>query len=347
MRQLLLQKILISCLLLVLVGCQEPTQKQVDSPLASSPAQKPADPNLPPPEIQFENISLDFGQVGPATMQTRELKFKNVGEGPLVIKDVLLCCGVVAETDKREYAPGETGTFKIDFQAPGSVGVFERKPVLYTNDPVNPEITFLLTCDVVQKVVWDPEKIKMLLNAENAACPKLTIKCIDEQPFAIIGVRSTGNCVTADYNPTVKKTEHVLDLKVDIDKLPEQMYGEIVVKMNHPEGNIATIFFDVVPKYTLSPKPLYLYRMQEGESQKATIKIINNYKDDIEIESTSSKENTIKLVNKKKDEFDYELQVEVTPPPITDGEIRFNDIFYINLSNGEQLALKCTGYYED
>ena len=132
-----------------------------------------------------------------------------------------------------------------------------------------------------------------------------------------------------------------------MDKLPEQLYGEIVVTMNHPEGNIATIFFDVVPRYTLSPKPLYLYRMKPGEPQKATIKIINNYKNDIQIESTSSKENTMKLINQKKDGFDFELEVEMTPPPIRDGAIRFNDIFYINLENGEQLALKCTGYYAD
>ncbi len=218
--------------------------------------------------------------------------------------------------------------------------------MIYTNDPLNPKVVFDLYCDVVQKVVWEPGKIKMLLNVENAACPKLTIKCIDGQPFAITGIRSTNNCVTAEYNPTVKKTEHVLDLKVDMTKFPENMFGEINVQMNHPEGNIATIFFDVVPKYTVSPKPLYMHRMKANVPQKQIIKIINNYKDNVEIKSTSSKENYVKLINSKKDGFDYELEIEMTAPPAAEDVIKFTDIFYINLSNGEQLAVTCTGYYE-
>lgn len=328
------------CTILMNGGCHEPDKPQTS-------VQTPSVPNTPPPAIKFEETEFDFGQVGPGTMLTKEVKFQNTGKGILIIEDIVVCCGVGANTDKEQYEPNDTGILTIEFQALGEIGTFEKeKPVIYTNDPENPEIVFKLTCDVVQKVFWEPEKIKLLLNAENAACPKLTIKCIDGQEFAITGFTSTGNCVTADYNPTITKTEHVLDLKVDLDKLPEQMYGEIRVKMNHPEGNIATISFDVVPKYTLSPKPLYILNIKDNKPQRATIKIINNYKDDIEIESTSSQENYVKLIDSKKIRFDYELEVEVTPPPAKEGTIKFTDIFYINLTNGEQIALTCRGYYD-
>lgn len=336
------------CMAFVLTGCQEPTKSGNTSQTQTTTSPKTAVvSDTLPPAVKFDETELDFGQVGPGTLCEKEIKFHNTGKGSLKITEIVLCCGVVASTDKEEYEPNETGILKIEFQAPGAIGVFERQPVVYTNDPVNPKITLSLSCDVVQKVVWSPEKIKLLLNEENAACPKLTIKCIDGQPFAITGIRSTGNCITADYNPTIKKTEHVLDLKVDNDKIPEQMYGEINVSMNHPEGTIATIFFDVVPKYTLSPKPLYIFHMKENVPQIATVKIINNYKDDIEIKSTSSREGTVKLIDsEKKNGFDYELQVEITPPPATKDSLRFTDIFYINLTSGEQLALTCTGYYE-
>ncbi|MBN2590583.1 MAG: DUF1573 domain-containing protein [Sedimentisphaerales bacterium] len=343
MRQLWIKTIIICCAFFVLFGCQEP-QKPVNT--IKTPEANASAPNTLPPVIEFEETELDFGLVGPGTSCEKEIKFKNTGKGILKINEIILCCGVMASTDKEQYEPNETGILKIEFQAPGAIGTFERQPIVYTNDPVNPQITINIFCDVVQKVVWEPEKIKLLLNEENAACPDLTIKCIDGQEFAITGIRATGNCVTADYNPTIKKTEHVLDLKVDMEKLPEQMYGEISVKMNHPEGNIATIFFDVVPKYTLSPKPLYFHRMKANEPKKETIKIINNYKDDIEIESTSSKEKCVKLIEYKKNGFDYELEVEMTLPPAAEDAIKFVDIFYINLTNGEQLAVTCTGYYE-
>ena len=85
---------------------------------------------------------------------------------------------------------------------------------------------------------------------------------------------------------------------------------------------------------------------EENEPKEETIRILNNYKNDIEIESTSSKENTVKLIDTKKEGFDYELTVEVTPPPKKDDVIKFTDIFYINLTNGDQLALNCTGFYD-
>lgn len=344
MKQSWMKAAIICCVFFVLSGCNE-TQKTTSITDTTASVKTQSDPNALP-VIEFDETEIDFGQVGPATSCEKELKFKNTGKGLLKINEIVLCCGVIASTDKKQYEPNETGILKIEFQAPGAIGTFDRQPMVYTNDPVNPEITINLFCDVVQKVFWEPGKIKMLLNIENAACPKLTIKCIDEQPFAITGIRSTGNCVTADYNPTVKKTEHVLDLKVDMEKLPEQMYGEINVKMNHPEGNLATISFDVVPKYTVSPPLLYIHSMKANVPKTQIIKIINNYKDDVEIESTTSKEKRVKLIESKRNGFDFELEVEMTVPQAAEDVIKCTDIFYINLSNGEQLAVTCTGYYE-
>ena len=52
------------------------------------------------------------------------------------------------------------------------------------------------------------------------------------------------------------------------------------------------------------------------------------------------------MIDYNKINDDYEINVEIIPPPATKGELRFNDIFYINLDDGEQLALNCMGYYK-
>ncbi|MBN1974711.1 MAG: DUF1573 domain-containing protein [Sedimentisphaerales bacterium] len=329
--------IAIGCIMLIFSGCQEQTAK---TPEVLS------EPNALSPRIQFEETKLDFGQVGPKAINTKELKFKNAGQGILKIIEIVQCCGVFAESDKKEYEPGETGILKVEFHASGVIGIIEKEPIIYSNDPVNRKITLSVKAEIMQKVVWEPENIKLYLNEENAACPKLTIKSVDGQEFAITGIRSTGNCITADYNRAVKKTEHVLDLKVNVEKLPEQLYGEINISMNHPQGESAAIPFNVVPKYKITPNVIILNNLIMNESKKEEITIISNYKEDFEIESSSSENKTIKMIDFNKIENGYKLNIEIIPPPITKGELRFNDIFKINLKGGEQLALTCVGYYK-
>jgi hypothetical protein len=346
MRQFWLNTIITGCFFLVLSGCQEPAKTENNSAKSIHKTSGQSEPNKPA-TITFKQTEVNFGQVGQGTNCTKELKFANTGQGILKITGIGQCCGIFAKTDKEQYAPGETGILKIKFQAPRAVGKYDRQPIVLSNDPLNPELALNLIIEVVQKVVWEPEEIKLLLNKENAACPKVTIKSVDKKKFAITEIKSTGNCVTADYNPAVKKAEHVLDLKVDMDKLPEKRYGEINVSMNHPEGNNATIFFNVVPKYTISPNSASFLIDRENKTQTKLVKIINNYEADIEIESTSSREKTVKLIDERKVKNYYELTLEITPPVNAGDSYSFTDIFYISLKSGEQLEIPCKAYYID
>ena len=346
-KNLLLTMIITGSALLVFSGCRE--QSQVQEPTQTTAQVSPpvkSEPNAMAPMLKFDETSLDFGKIGPGTITTKVLTFHNDGNDVLEISEISQCCGIVAKLEKTKFYPQETGTLTIEFHASGVVGTLERKPIIYSNDPVNPEFTLYVKAEIVQKVVWEPETIRLFLNEDNAACPKLKIKALDGREFAITGIRSTENCITADYNPTVKKTEHVLDLKVDKDKIPQQMSGEIDILMNHPQGDFAAIFFSVVPKYDFARKPLIVWDLMPNEPVKKTIKIINNYKEDIQIESTSSKENTVKMIDYKKlENGDCEVNIEITPPSKGDKD-RINDIFYINLKGGDQLALNCMEYYK-
>ena len=301
--------------------------------------------NTLPPKIVFDETLVDFGKAGPNTKLKKELKFHNAGKGVLQIYEITQCCGVFAYVDKDQYEPGEDGILTFDFTPPGVIGLFERNPTVISNDPINPELVLDLKVDIIQIVVWDPVNIKLFVDEENGACPQLKIHSIDNKAFAITGLRSTGNCITADYNPLDKKTEHILDLKVNMEKIPESLAGTIDIMMDHPNGNIASIPFNVIPKYEFSPKPVYEFDMKENQPRVITIKLINNYKKDISIVSTSSREKTIELVDYKKTGDDYEINIKITPPPQKNGELRFNDMFYVDLSDGEQLALSCMEYY--
>jgi hypothetical protein len=334
----------------IICGCQE--QNKIEKPdnaakttaITEKPAKAVTDSKLTP-TIKFAETALDFNQVGPGTITTKELKFQNTGEGVLKISEISQCCGIVATNDKEQYQPGETGTLTIEFHASGTIGVLERQPIVFSNDPKNPKVQLHVKAEIVQKVVWEPEKFKLILKEENGACPKITIKSLDGQEFGITGIRSTGNCITADFNPKNKKTEHVIDLKADMKKIPDETQGIINISLNHPLGDTAIVYFEIVPKYELSPRQIIEFHLKENEPITKQVKIINNYNEPFEIVSTSSKENYMKLIDSKKINNDFELNIEIKPPAVNDKR-RFSDIFYINLSNGEQLALTCTGYQD-
>jgi hypothetical protein len=331
---------------LMFSGCQEQTQTVKQTTIKPVPGEKYA-PNKPHPVLIFDSNSLDFGKVGLGTVTAKELKFHNAGKSTLKISEVTQCCGFVIKMDKEQYEPNDTGILNIEFHATNTPGVVERKPVVISNDPKNPKITLIVKAEMIQKVEWEPKTLKLFLNEANAACPKLNIKSIDGQAFAVIGIRSTGNCITADYNPQLKQIEHTLDLKVNIEKLPKELYGKVEVLLNHPEGNLADVSFDVVPKFSFNPNIMIIYKVKANIPQKEKVKLINNYKENIGIESTSSKENNLKLIDYVTIKDGYELNLEITPPKNNNKELRFTDILYVNMKDGTQLALTCIGYYAD
>ncbi len=338
----------ILALIMLNSGCQE--QAKVEEKLKPTPtgdeelATVVYDPNQPSPKMKFEKVTLDFGKVGPATKSNGEFKFTNTGDEILKITKVSQCCGVVTKMEKDEYAPGESGTLKVTYNAPAVTGRQMRQLVVHSNDKINPGVRLTIRAEIVAKIACDPNKLKLSLDEENAGCGKLTIKSLDNQPFAIKGIRSTGNCITADFDPTVKATKFVLDLKVDMEALEKNQKGSIDFNLTHPEGKIAYVRYDVVPEYTTIPQMLIVFNAVPHKTVLRKVLILNNYKEDFEIESTSSKNNAIKVINKSKVNNGYQFEVEITPPE-QDKQLRFTDVLNIDIKGGEKKSIICNGYY--
>jgi len=298
------------------------------------------------PEIKFEKMICDFGEVGPSAKQTGELKFTNVGEGLLEITKVGNCCGVFTKLDKMEYEPGESGALKVEWTSGPGEMTFTRQLVVHSNDPNTPATNLTIKAKVVLQIAWEPKRLKLFLDEENAGCSNITISSLDNQPFSITGFKSTSDCITADYDPSVKATKYVLELKVDIEKLQKSLKGGINISLDHEKGNFAVVLFSVLPKYTVNPPLLIIFNAEPNKPIVRKISVLNNYGKDFEIESVSSKNDIVamKLLEQKKLRNGYQLDVEITPPA-DEGQPRFTDEFSINIKGGESLSIKCNGYY--
>ncbi|MHC4542869.1 MAG: DUF1573 domain-containing protein [Planctomycetota bacterium] len=313
----------VGCMLLLQGGCQEQ-------------AKSPPKAGGPSPKITFEKMVCDFGEVGPNTLNTNEVKFTNTGDALLKITKVERCCGVVTKLDKTEYAPGESGVLKVEWKSGPLPSKFTRQLAVRSNDPNNPQVSVGIRATVVPKVVAEPSTLKLFLDEENAGCPEITLRSIDDRPFSVSGFKSTADAITADYDSSVEATKFVLQPEVDQEKLQKNLKGRINIELTHPEGKAVSLLFDVLPQYTVSP-PLIIIFDAKPETPTVT---------DFEIESLASKSGTVgvKLQQQQKISNGYMLDVEITPPPAGE-KIRFSDTLTLNLKGGTKLSITCNGYF--
>lgn len=352
-RNYLISALVLSSVLLFQLGCQEQAtliEKPTTTPEAAvvaTPQKAEAAPvglDKATPKITFENIVYDFGKIGlGAKRKIAEFKFTNTGDGLLRIEKVEKCCGVVTKLDKTEYAPGESGVLKAEYQAsrPG----LDRK-ILYvkSNDKTKPRIALTLKAEVVSKIAIAPKRLKLFLGEDNAGCSKIVVSSLDNQPFTITGFKSTADCITADVDSSVEATKFILEPKVDMEKLNNNLKGHVDISLTHQEEKTAEILFDVLPKFTIIPPLILAFNAEPQKPIVRRISVLNNYGGNFEIESALSKDNTVKVLSREKIRNGYQLELEITPPPAEDNT-RFSDVFVVKIKGEDELRLVCRGFY--
>jgi hypothetical protein len=301
-------------------------------------------------KIVFDKTVLDFGNLSPGGSAKGQFTFKNNGTGVLTITKVSECCGVVSSLDKTlpaSYQPGESGVLNIDFSGSVQIGKFSRNPIVHSNDPVRPAFNLTVQADIAQVVVWEPASIKLFSTEDNAGCPKLTIRSLDNEPFSITKFQSTSNCITAKFDPNIKASEFVLEPKVDMEKLSTNPKGTVTIEMNHPKGNVAYISFDLLPEFSISPTVLNNWFDEPLTPMSKSIAVKSNGGKDFEIESVSSEDKTITLKNIIKTDIDktrsYRIEIEITPPVPSSGSTSNldtpTDVLTIKIKDGPSLAV--------
>lgn len=74
-------------------------------------------------QFEFASAEYDFGDVNQGETVEYLFDFKNSGEIPLIINNVLTTCGCTApEWPKQPIKPGETGQIKIAFDSSSKIG---------------------------------------------------------------------------------------------------------------------------------------------------------------------------------------------------------------------------------
>lgn len=299
------------------------------------------------PQIKFEKTVHDFGEVSPSKRYTCEFKFTNTGNELLKITRVTKTCGCTPYTlEKKEYKPGESGVLKVRYHSSNKAGKVTRLLAVHSNVKNMPKVGLRVKANIVIKVVHEPETLNLLLKKENAACPAIKLKSVDGKPFSIEKFLPSHNCMTADFDPNVKATEFTLQPKVDMEKLNNNLDGRLLIWLTHPDCSSVTIYFKALPEFKTSPSRLFVMNSRPSKPAERTIWLLNNYNENFEVESTSSKEGTVKVLSEEKDKERYKFVVRITPPVPKNNAKTFKDEFYINLKGRqEKITIEISGFY--
>jgi hypothetical protein len=96
------------------------------------------------PEITFDKLVHDFGNVFQGDKTEYDFKFTNTGKEPLIISDVRSSCGcTVPEWPKNPILPGGSATIKVKYNS-NIVGQINKQVTIVSNaanSPINLRIT--------------------------------------------------------------------------------------------------------------------------------------------------------------------------------------------------------------
>ena len=223
---------------------------------------------------------------------------------PLKITEIKKCCGVVAKVDKKELEPDESGVLAVTYTSGRTPNKMRRNLYVSSNDAKTPQVTLTIAAETVLRVRWEPRNLKLLLKDANAECPKITLTSTDGTPFSITGFRSMGNCLTADFDDSVRATEFVLEPHVNVEKLEANRFGRVNITLAFASPKATretvTVIYQTRTRFTVMPSMLIVFYDRPGEPVSKSLWIANNYGEDFEIESTGSKEGHIKVLSQKK-----------------------------------------------
>jgi hypothetical protein len=320
-----------------------------EPPAAGGPAQPAAsaDSNQGVPIIFFEKTTHDYGRISPGSANYCEFKFQNKGAGILKIADIGKTCGCTASTlEKKEYAPGEEGTIKVQYTADSGSGARTRNLYVFSNDPNTPKVELTIIAFLVQKVVCEPERLDYTLKGDKAGLAELTIRSVDEKPFAITRFEATANAVTAEFDPNQKATKFVLQTKIDLQKMGNSTNGRIEITVTHPELSSISVPFSVLPRFSVDPPAINVLNAEPAKAVQRELWLLNNYGEDFDVKSATSKEGAIKVVSQEKVGNRYRFNIEITPPKAKNDLRMFMDTLSINTKDGAKIDVACRGFYQ-
>lgn len=120
--------------IVLMTACQNQAQEKSAATNDAGTAATVSDDPKNNTTVQWIDSSLDMGKINEGQKLEVAFRFKNTGNKPLVIKQVLPSCGcTAADVPKEPIAPGQEGVIKGVFDSSGKPGMNNKTMTVFTN----------------------------------------------------------------------------------------------------------------------------------------------------------------------------------------------------------------------
>lgn len=84
-------------------------------------------------EFKFEQETINYGKVEQSSDGVRVFEFTNIGDAPLLIKDIKSSCGcAVPQKPEKPIMPGEKGQISVSYDT-RRLGAFSKAITIFSN----------------------------------------------------------------------------------------------------------------------------------------------------------------------------------------------------------------------
>jgi uncharacterized cupredoxin-like copper-binding protein len=106
----------------------------------------------PGPSLDLPEAQHSFGKVSEGKVVDHIFTLKNSGNSTLTIKEVKTTCGCTAALlSKKELAPGEEGTLKVELNTANRSGKMRRNITIFSNDSEAPQKSLTIYAEVLKE----------------------------------------------------------------------------------------------------------------------------------------------------------------------------------------------------
>ncbi|MCF6148124.1 MAG: DUF1573 domain-containing protein [Candidatus Kuenenia sp.] len=145
------------------------------------------------PNIKFDEYKYNFGKIYSGEKVTHKFKFKNLGNGELIIDKVKSSCGCTAAlSSKKNLKKNEEGEIEVRFNSGKYVGKITKSIFVHSNDPVNPKVKLAIEVKIIEEVSVNPRRINFGIVRMGGSCSQnIEIKTLPESDIKILKVETS------------------------------------------------------------------------------------------------------------------------------------------------------------
>lgn len=216
--------------------------------------------------INFEAKHLDFGKKFRGQSIDLSFVFKNIGEGPLMIRGIHSMCGCVVAKGigNKIYEPGQTGSIDVSIDTTRFEGDFRKTIAVLTNQSKRNSYELSITGYLQSELTVNPPIVNFDANTDTMASAAdhqeqlVKITSADSKTFSISGVEFEDKLFDVSYQRDLNSQDWIVSIKPKTASQSVAIKSSITINNNSKHLSRLIVPIHLHPSPSVESKPDYV-----------------------------------------------------------------------------------------